>query len=184
MIEIYLTEQKCLCFILIPSSKLGSWMMLVMCIGCCVASCNCCSKDVTSYPCVQSRFSGLSHLGLFPALSDSAVPVHRWLQCSGSVPPACPVLPYGDDMFWDLLFVESALWVPLLWEDSWSVPCVSTFLGWLSHVPVALLPALAWARWLMAPAKNLTFLEPPTTGTESQRMCNSDWIRWKTGSVI
>lgn len=46
--------------------------MLVRCIGYCRAPCKCCFKDATSPLCgplcVQSQFSCLSHLGLFPAL--------------------------------------------------------------------------------------------------------------------
>lgn len=124
---------------------LGSWVMLVRCTGYCTASCNCCFKDVTSPVCVQSQSSWLSHLGL-PAALRVIHPCVWWLQCSGAVSPALPVLPDGHNaLFWGLSFLESALWVPLLWEGSWSVLCLSTFLGRLSPHPVALLPAVPWA---------------------------------------
>lgn len=59
-------------------------------------------------------------------------------------------------------------------KDPWSMLCISTFCGQLSHVPLALLPALAWTCWLIAHSKNLKFFKPPTTGTEFQLMCSSD----------
>lgn len=109
----------------------------------------------------HSQFWWLSYLGLFKVIFESDVCISGFSEVF-----QYPVLSQSSCLtglmtcFWDLAFVESALRAPFLWEDPWSVLCVSTFLGRLSRAPLALLPALTWN--LLADSKNLKFLEPPT----------------------
>lgn len=157
--------------------------MFVRCIGCCMA----CWR----YQMVVSRIWWAIHRGI---LSSDGCLTLAFLKeclnqtCASVAPVQCFRTPCSpsrhalrDD---DLLLRFLPLWVLFLWEDPGIVLCVSTFLGRLSHVPVARLPALAWTPWLRAHTKDLKFWEPPTTRTEFRLMCSSDWTRRKAGSVI
>lgn len=115
--------------------------MLVRCPGYCMASCKSCFEDVTSPVCVQSQFSRVSPGSASSTLSHCpGVLVAAELCFSGPCPP-CPA-------WWRqwllLRFSLSGISFvgALLWEGSWSVLCLSTFLGWLSAVALALL--LLW----------------------------------------
>lgn len=132
-------------------------MMLIRCIGYLLCGfCNCCSKDVPAL----SVCSGSSQGCLTWSGPSTLRQPSRCVGGCGSVPPA---LPDGDNgLFWDFPFLESALWVPLLWEGSWSVLCLSTFLGWLLISPW--LCRLSGSGWLVAPTKTLTLLGPPQLG--------------------
>lgn len=154
-------------------------MVLVRCTGYCMASCSCCSQDVTS-----PEFPWLSHLGEFPAL---------WISrpCASVVPvqwSSAPCSPSSALQRWWLVLRVSlsgisfvgAFAVRRLLERT--LPQHIPWLAFSSLRGSAACSALGC--WLMAQTKNLTFLEPPTAGTESQSMCSSDWMRWKTGSVI
>lgn len=155
-------------------------MVLVRCPGYCMASCKSCLEDVTSPVCVQSQFSCVS-----PGSASSTESLSLSLCVGGCRALLQWPLPSLSCLMETMAASEIfPLWNQLCgclcWERALGVCCASAHsLGGFLLSPW---PCCCSGLGSLAGG---TYQKPDIPGathsrTESQSMCSSEWIRWKT----